>query len=133
VRTVDLDREEAALRAEDAITRQIIAPSPDLEGLWDSIVTVGEVKDRLLRHAALALAVRGRLPFTTTALHGLLLLHGPPGTGKTTDGRTERTDGRAGRGAGCLGEFAALDQRVDRGLRGGKVTPGAAARELALR
>jgi SpoVK/Ycf46/Vps4 family AAA+-type ATPase len=72
------------LRAEDAITRQIIAPSPDLEELWGSIVTVDDIKDRLLRHAALALAVRARLPFTTTALHGLLLLHGPPGTGKTT-------------------------------------------------
>ena len=72
------------MRAEDAITRQIIAPSPDLDGLWDSIVTSDDIKDRLLRHAALALAVRGRLPFTTTALHGLLLLHGPPGTGKTT-------------------------------------------------
>lgn len=72
------------MRAEDAITRQIIAPSRELDGLWESIVTLDEVKDRLLRHAALALAVRGRLPFTTTALHGLLLLHGPPGTGKTT-------------------------------------------------
>jgi SpoVK/Ycf46/Vps4 family AAA+-type ATPase len=72
------------LRAEDAITRQIVAPAPELAGLWESIVTSDDVKDRLLRHAALALAVRGRLPFSTTALHGLLLLHGPPGTGKTT-------------------------------------------------
>lgn len=72
------------MRAEDAITRQIIAPSAELEGLWGSIITADDVKDRLLHHAALALAVRTRLPFTTTALHGLLLLHGPPGTGKTT-------------------------------------------------
>ena len=72
------------MRAEDAITRQIIAPAAELEELWESIVTADDVKDRLLRHAALALAIRGRLPFTTTALHGLLLLHGPPGTGKTT-------------------------------------------------
>lgn len=72
------------MRAEDAITREVMAPARELEGLWDSIVTADDVKDRLLRHAALALAVRGRLPFATTALHGLLLLHGPPGTGKTT-------------------------------------------------
>lgn len=72
------------MRAHDCVTRTILAPHPDLACLWDSIVTTPEVKERILRHAALALAVRGQLPFTTTALHGLLLLHGAPGTGKTT-------------------------------------------------
>lgn len=72
------------MRPEDAVARQVVAPSPDLDGLWESIITVDDIKERLLRHAALALAVRGRLPFSTTALHGLLLLYGPPGTGKTT-------------------------------------------------
>ena len=38
----------------------------------------------LLRSAALALRLRERLPFEITALHGIALLHGPPGTGKTT-------------------------------------------------
>jgi AAA+ superfamily predicted ATPase len=72
------------VRAEDCVTRELLAPDADLADLWASIVTPAEVKDRLLRHAALALTVRSRLPFTTTALHGLLLLYGPPGTGKTT-------------------------------------------------
>lgn len=72
------------MRAEDCVTRVVLAPDPDLADLWGAIVTDPEVTDRLLRQAALALAVRGRLPFTTTALHGLLLLYGPPGTGKTT-------------------------------------------------
>lgn len=72
------------MRAEDCVTRVVIAPDIDLVDLWGAIVTDPDVTDRLLRHAALALAVRGRLPFTTTALHGLLLLYGPPGTGKTT-------------------------------------------------
>jgi pachytene checkpoint protein 2 len=64
--------------------RVIVAPHPDLDRRWSSIITPPEVKDRLLHHAALGLSVRSRLPFTTTALHGLLLLHGPPGTGKST-------------------------------------------------
>jgi AAA+ superfamily predicted ATPase len=72
------------MQAEEAITRTILAPHPDLAAQWDSIIAPSTVKERLLHHAVLALAVRRRLPFTTTALHGLLLLHGPPGTGKTT-------------------------------------------------
>jgi AAA+ superfamily predicted ATPase len=77
-------REREALRASDCVTRVVLAPHADLEDLWPSIITPADVTDRLLRHAALALAVRAKLPFTTTALHGLFLLYGPPGTGKTT-------------------------------------------------
>lgn len=72
------------MRAEEAIVRQVDAPSSALEGLWDSIICDDDVKEQLVRHAALALVVRPRLAFTTTAMHGLMLLHGPPGTGKTT-------------------------------------------------
>ena len=76
------------MRAEDCITNVMIAPDPQLVGLWESIITPSDVTDRLLHHAALGLAVRGQLPFATTALHGLILLHGPPGTGKTTLARS---------------------------------------------
>lgn len=72
------------MRVEECITREVLAPHAALERLWNSIVAPAEVTDRLLRHAVLALHLRTTLPFPTTALHGLLLLHGPPGTGKTT-------------------------------------------------
>ena len=62
-------------------------PHPEYAKLWNSIVSLPSVKDRLLRSAALALLLRDKLPFETTALHGLALLYGPPGTGKTTLGR----------------------------------------------
>lgn len=59
-------------------------PNPRYRGLWDSIVAPPDVKDRLLNHALLSFGVRERVPFVVTALHGLILLLGPPGTGKTT-------------------------------------------------
>ena len=61
-----------------------VMPDPAYAGLWDSIVVDRSVKERLLRATVLNLRLRADLPFETTALHGLLLLHGPPGTGKTT-------------------------------------------------
>ena len=64
-----------------------VMPHPQYAELWDSIVIQPLVKERLLRSAALTLLLRAKLPFEITALHGLALLHGPPGTGKTTLGR----------------------------------------------
>ena len=61
-----------------------VMPDPAYAELWDSIVVDRSVKERLLRATALNLRLRADLPFETTALHGLVLLHGPPGTGKTT-------------------------------------------------
>ncbi|MDO4017233.1 AAA family ATPase [Clavibacter michiganensis] len=43
-----------------------------------------EAKDRLLRSVVLGLHLRGTVPFHVSALHGLALLVGPPGTGKST-------------------------------------------------
>lgn len=61
-----------------------VMPDPAYAELWGSIVVNPSVKERLLRGAALNLRLRANLPFETTALHGLVLMHGPPGTGKTT-------------------------------------------------
>lgn len=66
------------------VTENKILPHIDLEAAWGSIVASDEVKGRLLNQALLALRLRSDLPFDTTSLHGMLLLFGPPGTGKTT-------------------------------------------------
>ena len=68
----------------DCITRNTLAPTDELESLWDSIIVPDDVKSRLVHHTVLAFRLRQELPFDATALHGLILLYGPPGTGKTT-------------------------------------------------
>ena len=61
-----------------------LMPDAAYAGLFDSIVVDSSVKKRLLLSTALSQRLRRDLPFETTAMHGLILLHGPPGTGKTT-------------------------------------------------
>lgn len=68
----------------ECVVRNEVVPLPRYEGLWDSIVVDRSVKDRLLRAALLSIELRATLPFHVTALHGLAVLMGPPGTGKST-------------------------------------------------
>src|SRR4051794_6203813 len=66
------------------ITVNKMLPDPSFEGLWDSIIASDAVKERLINQVLTSIQLRAKLPFSATALHGLALLHGPPGTGKTT-------------------------------------------------
>ncbi len=75
---------EVKLQVAECVTNNVILPQPRYAGLWRSIVTNPSVKDRLLHNALLGLQLRAKLSFNVTALHGLVLLFGPPGTGKTT-------------------------------------------------
>jgi pachytene checkpoint protein 2 len=85
----------------DCVTINSVVPHERYDPLWDVIVTSDDIKNRLLRSALLALTVRAKLPFHVTALHGLALLTGPPGTGKSTLARglaskvAETLDGKA--------------------------------------
>lgn len=51
---------------------------------WDRIVVPQELKDRLLNYMVFSLGHRRRLSDVSLPLHGLVVLAGPPGTGKTT-------------------------------------------------
>jgi AAA+ superfamily predicted ATPase len=59
---------------------------PDVEFMnqWDAVIVEAAQKDRLLSQAILNFTLRGKVNRSTLPLHGLIMLHGPPGTGKTS-------------------------------------------------
>jgi pachytene checkpoint protein 2 len=59
-------------------------PADHHDGPWDHIVTPPWVKERLLNHALLTLLHGPALATMAGLPHGLIVLSGPPGTGKTT-------------------------------------------------
>lgn len=59
-------------------------PDPALGALWDSIIIDEEIKNRLLSQAVLNFTMRGKVPRTVIPLHGVIMLTGLPGTGKTS-------------------------------------------------
>lgn len=66
------------------IAEIIALPSQEMEAAWLAIHVDQALKDRLIAQALLSLTVRKSIPFEVAPLHGLILLSGPPGTGKTT-------------------------------------------------
>jgi len=59
-------------------------PHKPFSNLWDAILLDDEQKTRLLSQALLSLTLRPRIEMASFPLHGLILLVGPPGTGKTS-------------------------------------------------
>jgi SpoVK/Ycf46/Vps4 family AAA+-type ATPase len=59
-------------------------PDESFLALWDAILVDPALKDRLLSQAVLNFTVRPRVSRATLPLHGIMLLVGPPGTGKTS-------------------------------------------------
>jgi SpoVK/Ycf46/Vps4 family AAA+-type ATPase len=59
-------------------------PDAKLGALWDSIILDDGLKSQLLSQAVLNFTLRGKVDRSVIPLHGVILLVGPPGTGKTS-------------------------------------------------
>lgn len=66
------------------IFRNQVLPDSDLGELWASIIVDDQIKARLLAQAILNFTVRREVSRSVLPLHGVILLTGKPGTGKTS-------------------------------------------------
>lgn len=59
-------------------------PDVAFDGQWDAVIVDQDIKDRLLSQAVLNFTLRAKLTYSSVPLHGIIVLVGPPGTGKTS-------------------------------------------------
>lgn len=76
--------EVSPLQRQDGLSAFRVLPHAPWQERWDRIVVEPGVKERLLNYGLFCLGARAGLSTVGLPSHGLALLSGPPGTGKTT-------------------------------------------------
>jgi SpoVK/Ycf46/Vps4 family AAA+-type ATPase len=61
----------------------IVSPR-EFSSLWDAIIVDQQIKDSLLSQAILNFTLRPKIDRAVVPLHGIILITGRPGTGKTS-------------------------------------------------
>jgi pachytene checkpoint protein 2 len=92
----------------DVVADRYNLPHPELAGAWTAIKLPVQIRERLLAQSLLALQLRQHFPFEKVPVHGLIILAGQPGTGKTTLAR-----GLANQVAGALEGIKARFIQID--------------------
>lgn len=99
----------------DAISDQCHLPRAEFAAAWDAIKIGDDVRTRLVAQALLALRLREEYPFEVMPVHGLILLSGPPGTGKSAGlGQSSGPRAEPGQGTVPAGRPARPRQLVPR-------------------
>jgi pachytene checkpoint protein 2 len=82
-------------------------PDSEFISQWDAVIVDSQQKDRLLSQAILNFTLREKVNRANLPLHGLIVLHGPPGTGKTSLARGLAA--RTAEAVGTIGQFRYIE------------------------